>query len=301
MNEGGYSQCLLVVGAFRSGEVDESHLLQKYLREFEESDAVVVSNLPLGPISKLDVNALVSDALGLSERRTKRLSDIVHAKTLGNPLFLQVFLKSLLDDNILSFSLARKRWVWDIEAVQAASIDENVAELMARKLRRLPVNVQNALKAASCFGVQVDDNILSILSESEEFSDIVPCLEQAREDGILAKENTEQCSYRFAHDIVQAAAYGELMSQDERSKLHYDLGVVLILAQDSQQFNPVTFAAADQINMATSINGSMKLTGDAMIEFAWLNLTAGECRPLLCSCVAYTFCLHPSLETDDER
>ncbi|KAL7539509.1 hypothetical protein ACHAXR_009352 [Thalassiosira sp. AJA248-18] len=272
--------CLLVVGSYRSSEVDDSHILTPYISRFQQSALVSVQKIDLHEFTRSHANALVSEALRLPVRRTRGLTDVLHNKTLGNPLFLTQTMKSLVDEKSISYSLVKKRWVWDVSKVKATSIDDSVANLMTRKLMRLPEDTQKALKLASCFGLRVGESSLRILLAYEEFRDIFSHLNNAQQEGILEWDG--QC-YRFAHDMIQQAAY-ELMTPEERGKQHFSIGIQLVThlnlssSTDSCIFNPVSFTAADQINIAKSSAFAEDPLGEQSmhIEFASLNLRAGE-------------------------
>jgi len=260
----------LAVTSYRSNEI--TPILSRYFEKIDSSALVVVRNILLDAISKSDMNVVVSDALRLPLRQTRALADVLYAKTIGNPLYLQVFMKSMTDEKMLSWSLVQKRWIWSIEAIKATPIDDNVAELLTRKLMRLPKDSQKALKAASCFGVHVEESSLRVLLASDVSQSILPCLERAQEEGILEIED----GLRFTHDMIQEAAY-DLMSPEERVGYHYTFGVQLA-AQIPLSEEANYFAATDHINRAKALAAieGLSLDQSMNIEFATLNLTAGN-------------------------
>ena len=146
--------------------------------------------------------------------------------------------------------------------------------MLTRKLRRLPEDSPEALKIASCFGLQVEESSLRILLASNKR--LIPCLERARQEGILERDGL-----RFAHDMIQQAAYGKMLSE-ERGEYHYTIGVQLVahisLSKESHHFHSITFATADQINIAKSLTATKGLWRDQLmhIKCATLNLKAGE-------------------------
>mmetsp|Transcript_7798 Transcript_7798/g.13753 ORF Transcript_7798/g.13753 Transcript_7798/m.13753 type:complete len:833 (+) Transcript_7798:1125-3623(+) len=264
------SPCFLVVGTYRDDEVNESHIFTPCLEKFEESMSVRVTKINLGGMPRECVNVMISKALKLPLRLTRTLTDVTMAKTAGNAFHIKAFLESLLQEKILHFSLFGKRWVWDIEDVRAVSIDENVAELLAKKLLQLPNNVQAALKVVSCFGSEINESIVRLLSTSEEWRGLVDGLDGAVNENIL-----EKCGhYEFVHDMLQEASY-ELMDEEERLEDHYSIGMHLISNMPSSEdpdFSLVAYAAIGQINRSEAFNRA-----DAFaVQFATLNLKAGK-------------------------
>ena len=265
------SQSFLAIGTYRDDEVNESHILTPCLESFDESNSVQVNKIHLSGISTESTNFMMSVALRLPLRVTRSLTDVIMAKTLGNPFHVKAFAESLVEEKLLYYSLADKRWVWDIEAVRAVSIDETVAELLARKLLQLPLNVQESLKVISCLGTQIDHNTLQLLSQAEVWRDLDVGLEAAVRENILESQGNV---YRFAHDLPQQASY-ELMDEEERCKTHFDIGMHLIstlsLSKDSDM-SPVAFVAISQINRAHSFEATEQFRE----QFAELNLEAGR-------------------------
>jgi predicted ATPase len=265
------TQCLLVTGSFRSNEVDQDHILSHYLQMFTESRSVNVTNIQLDGMAKSATHIMITEALLLPLRLTRGLADVVHAKSLGNPLFVQSFLRRLVDEKILHYSLTKKRWVWDIRNVKSVSVDENVADLMKHKLLRLPDEIQDALKLISCFGTQVSTDIVrKLTSSSNNLGDVITHLDQASEESIL--EHNDQV-YKFAHDMLQQATY-ELMSPDQRGAYHFSIGLQLMPSISNEgSFDSLIFTVVDQINNAKSYG----VTDDSMnISFAKMNLQAGK-------------------------
>lgn len=266
------TQRFLIAGAFRSNEVDEAHILRRYIQQFETTRSVSVTNIQLDGITKYGTHVLVSEALLLPLRLTRGLADIVYAKSLGNPLFVKSLLRQLVDENILRYSLSKKRWVWDINDVKSVSVDDNVAELMKHKLLRLPNEVQNALKLISCFGIQVSNDIISMLCTSSESSSeaIITYLEQAQEEHILGHNDQV---YKFAHDMLQQSAY-DLMSPEEKGACHFRIGLHLMSSLSKEaSYDELLFTVVDQINNA-KLFGATDVSMD--VSFAELNLQAGK-------------------------
>lgn len=273
-------QCFLVMGSYRANEVDSAHKLSSYLETFERSNTLQVTNIQLDDgIAKPDTNLMISEMLGLPLRLTKSLNDAVHAKTLGNPLYIHAFMQSLVQDKLLVNSVAKKRWVWDIDAIKSVSIQGSIVEVLTRKISYLPQDTQDALKVMSTFGSQISEEYIQHLYPLEEKQrEFLHRLDSAVEENVIEKIGHK---YKFVHDMIQQAVY-ELMSPQERGQCHFNNGVQLIsqlstcgqTCEDSHSnLGLIAFAAIDQINIATSFG----ITDTSMHnKFAMLNLKAGE-------------------------
>eukprot|EP00957_Ditylum_brightwellii_P165941 12634742-Ditylum_brightwellii.AAC.1 len=128
----------LFIGSYRDNEIGSSHPLTACLDELKRRE-ITITDISISCISKVNVNALISDTLSMPQHMTKSFSDIVCKKTGGNPLFVTQFLQSLWDEGILVFSLEDNTWKWDADASNAKEILDDVGVLMADKIRQLPI------------------------------------------------------------------------------------------------------------------------------------------------------------------
>lgn len=99
---------LLLIGAYRDVEVDDSHALTRLVTGLQGSD-VPLLQLHLGPLKLPDTTALVAACLGLPAhdpghgQRCAELGALVQEKTEGNPFYCLQFLRSLVKDGLLHF------------------------------------------------------------------------------------------------------------------------------------------------------------------------------------------------------
>ena len=154
-------QCFMVIGSYRDDEVTPSHHVYPYILRFlAAAQDLVVTPISVGPIVEESANRLISQALHLPVRVTRPLSSVIHRKCLGNPLSIKTFLNNIVKTSVISYSLAEKRWTWDISTIQGIPMNDDVAQLIAERLLHLPVDVREALKTMSCFGFKVRSGIL---------------------------------------------------------------------------------------------------------------------------------------------
>ena len=92
-------QHLMLIGAYRDNEVDAAHPLMRKLTAIRSSGAKV-SEIKLGPLDREHVGRLIADALGCEPTDAAPLSQLVHAKTAGNPFFVLQFVDALADEGL---------------------------------------------------------------------------------------------------------------------------------------------------------------------------------------------------------
>jgi len=258
---GADTQGLLVIAAYRDNEVDASHPFMLAVQEIRQS-AATVDEIKLGPLALADVVSLVGATVRCDEEVVLPLATLLHRRTAGNPFFLVQLLRALHEDGL--FSLDQDgRWTWDLQQILALGLTDDVVELMASRLLRLPESTKNLLRLASCLGNQFDLGVLSrasgaslqrvatslwptlaeglILPVTEDHAVLhgaepttAPTMssEITRQDlhdrvEQAVRDGDLRVVYRFLHDRVQQAAYA-LIPAHERKAEHLRLGRLLL-------------------------------------------------------------------------
>ena len=148
-------QHLLLIGAYRDNEVDDSHLLTWAVNRLEASGGRL-ARLSLGPLALPDLTAFLCDTLHREPRYIEPIAALIQKKTDGNPFFVIQFLKMLEQEGLLIFETEYGGWSFGIDAIAAARTTDNVVDLMTRKIRRLSATGQHVLTMAACVGNQFD-------------------------------------------------------------------------------------------------------------------------------------------------
>ncbi|HEY9301513.1 MAG TPA: AAA family ATPase, partial [Phormidium sp.] len=275
---------LFLLGAYRDNEVSPSHPLVMTLDSLR-SKAVIIHEVTLAPLALIDISNLIADTLHSDAISVQPLAELVIRKTSGNPFFVNQFLKTLYQENLLAFnSLSNGRkasWQWDIAQIEALEITDNVVELMIQKLRKLPESTQQVLQLAACVGNTFDLQTLSTIykrSPVDIYHHISPAIEEILVlttseltialDLITTLSNLE---LRFLHDRVQQAAYA-LIDDSSKQATHLQIGRLLWQNTSPEILSERIFEIVDHLNL-----GSELITDKTeQIEIAKLNLIAGQ-------------------------
>ncbi|AKT43285.1 trifunctional serine/threonine-protein kinase/ATP-binding protein/sensor histidine kinase [Chondromyces crocatus] len=272
----------LIVGAYRDNEVDAAHPLALFVRALEAVGAPL-SSLEVEPLGREHVAALVADALHCPVQESAPLASLCAEKTAGNPFFLGRFLETLHAEGLLGFDREAGVWRFDLGEILRVGITENVVELMAERMRKLPEASQDALRLAACVGGTFALSTLSVVSR-RRCTEVARALWPALEAGVIVPldaaykfaDSTDACDvrYRFAHDRVQQAAYS-LIAPEGRVDAHVQIGRLLragLASNGKAERGKKLFEVVGHLNL-----GRVRLeVQEERCELARLNLEAGR-------------------------
>jgi predicted ATPase/signal transduction histidine kinase len=269
---------LLIVGAYRSNEVDPLHPLMLTVDRIEKQGGAI-DRIHLQPIGKSDLYLFVADALKSSLKETAELSELIYEKTGGNPFFASQLLISLASEGLFTYDPDRDCWNYDLFAIETQELTDDVVEFTSKKLAKLPHQTRELLTLAACIGNTFNLETLAIVSQhspSKVAADLSPALEAssivaldetyhvfeetnlsdrlAYNSTAIAASNPESArdrfpNYQFFHDRVQQAAY-LFLSHAEKATNHYKIGQLLLANISEESREEKLFEIVNHLNMA---------------------------------------------------
>ncbi|HAG84466.1 MAG TPA: serine/threonine-protein kinase PknK, partial [Cyanobacteria bacterium UBA12227] len=265
---------LFLIGAYRNSEVNQTHPLMMTLEKLKQ-EGITINQITLAPLKLEPINQLIAETLHTDTASVKPLAKLVLRKTLGNPFFVNEFLRTLQAENLLVFNLEQYIWKWDIAQIEAKGITDNVVELMINKVKKLPNSTQENLCLAACIGANFDLKSLSIICKKAS-KNIYNELVTAIQSGLIIpiSELDEQLliqDYKFLHDRVQQAAYA-LIDENQKQVIHLQIGRNLLQKATSETLTEKLFEIIDHLNF--SINSVTDQ--EERLEIAKLNFLAGK-------------------------
>jgi diguanylate cyclase (GGDEF)-like protein len=255
---------LFLIVSFRDNEIDDSHPVLEFLREAEKNN-IPVDRVTLGPLTEKDVKNLITNFLRCSEDKGSKLAGLVRKKTGGNPFFVSQFLHTLYNKKMIVLDGALG-WRWDLDEINRMQVTDNMVEMMAEAIGRLSADTREALMICACIGNRFDLETLSSV-RGTSINRTLYNLTEAINEGLVSLVGN---IYAFHHDRIQEAAYS-LVSDTEKSELHYKIGkLALDKATENERQNKL-FYIVDQLNL-----GSKMITGGREREdLTRLNLESG--------------------------
>ncbi|MGC1955782.1 MAG: GAF domain-containing protein, partial [Gammaproteobacteria bacterium] len=192
---------------------------------------------------------------------------LVFEKTAGNPFFTVQFLLALADEGLLTFDPRAAAWTWDLQRIRTKGLTDNVVDLMAAKLGRLPATTQKALGQLACLGNVAAATTLALVHGETEKA-LHAALWDAVRAGFLVRSDD---TYTFLHDRIQQAAY-ELIPEAERAMAHLRIGRLLAARTPSEALEESIFDIVNQFDRGAAL----VTTREERKQVAELNLMAGR-------------------------
>ncbi|MBI5140709.1 MAG: diguanylate cyclase [Nitrospirae bacterium] len=279
---------ILVVGAYRSNEVNDLHPLSIMIAEAGKAGAIV-TNISIGPLSTDGLVTMLRDMLSCGQAEAYALSAVITLNTHGNPFFVKRFLKTLHAGGLLVFNAARYEWTWNNDEIAEAGITDNVVELLCEHIGKLSPGAREAITFAACAGNRFELCLLSRILDCR-VSSAAADIWEAVEAGLVhpvgdAYKYAAGCDddtgnspvpcdaieYVFVHDRIRQAAYS-LLAVETRKRIHLSIGRIML-----ERTKPVSLDES-LFELVSHLNAGRDLIDDPAerIVLAGLNLTA--CR-----------------------
>ncbi|MFN6538982.1 MAG: diguanylate cyclase domain-containing protein [Nostoc sp. EkiNYC01] len=275
-------QYLLPILAYRDNEVSVGHPLTLTIDQLQRQGSHL-EQITLAPLLPPQIEQLLIETLQSDRETVKNLAELVIRKTEGNPFFTIQFLKTLYNENLLSFNHNLRRWQWEFGQIEQMRFTDNVVELMVTQLQKLPPSVQDILSTAACLGTEFDLKTLSFVknqTSAELFADLKIAIERGfvvarsalpspRES--LPDQNLSIQDYQFGHDRIQQAAYS-LISNDKQATTHLKIGKLLLQHFSETEQEENLFEMVRHLNQGQELITQL----DERETLAQLNLNAGK-------------------------
>lgn len=257
---------LLLLGAYRDNEVSPTHPLMTTVNRLIE-DGSPARTVLLSPLGLPDLRQLTADTLHRPVADVEELTLLIQEKTGGNPFFVSQMLKELHARGVFQLDRQRACWLWDMPGIRAMGLTDNVVDLMAGKIIRMPPRTQAALQLAACVGNRFTLAMLATIYEKTE-SATSEDLWEAIQSGLLIPFGE---GFRFLHDRVQQAAYS-LIPPADIAPARLRIGRLLLRHAGQANLDDAIFDIVAHLNAAASLIDAP----EERLSLAALNVQAGR-------------------------
>lgn len=205
----------LIVGTYRSTEVDGRHPLSRMLDSFRGDRRF--ASIALGPFSPSDHRLFLETLIGgpgLSAALTERL----YEGTEGNPFFTKELVRSLLDsgginkDNTGTWTLSTET------GVSTDALPATIQQAVEKRIERLPEDLREILSIASVIGKTFDFADLETLAGEND--DVEKGVDRLVDEGLIEEERESRGDrLTFSSAVVRDVLYARI-SRRKRRSLH---------------------------------------------------------------------------------
>ena len=286
---------LLVMGTYRSNEVDSTHIFNQTLNDLRMKSRYEdfrLTEVKIGNLELEAVHAIIQNLLGANERspQTLGLAEICLNKTLGNAFFLIQYLSMLYEKKLIRFGVSTYAWTWDLEEIRASTLaSDNVVDLLKARMTTLQKPLIETLKIAALMGARFELNTFILVwskmtagvPEGRHDDVITARLENLENEGLILKVSKNVTpTYIWAHDKIQEAAIS-LLNVSEQAYLGRRIGTILVseIDHNNESDSALVFVA---VNLLNSGSENLALGKEARIQLAKWNCVAG--RKAVSSC-----------------
>ena len=210
---------LLLLGAYRSTEIDAEHPLSPVLAELNRErlpQIVSLKRMSLNDISEMIRQILEQDDI------PEDFCELVYGKTRGNPFFAEEVIKSLKEEDVIY----REGNRWKIKDVSKIEFPETVKSVIKARIGRLDDGQQNVLTMASLVGNDFTFEALQGVTGSNE-DKLRKIVDGLLKTGLLKHRDArgeDVCSFA---DVIVRDVVNEEVGTYERKKLHGLVGTTL--------------------------------------------------------------------------
>jgi tetratricopeptide (TPR) repeat protein/transcriptional regulator with XRE-family HTH domain len=196
----GRTHRLLLLGTFRDREASPNGPLERVLVDLSReglAEEMTVGCICWEETARLTAATLGDCAIG------EGLTQLLHARTDGNPFYIHQVLQTLTEQDEGRSHLG----AWSANAVEELGVPETVRAVIRRRLSRLSHDNQRILQEASVLEQTFSFNDLCAMSSSPKH-DVEDALDAAIEAGMVRE--VDRNGYMFDHALTRDTLYAQL-------------------------------------------------------------------------------------------
>jgi tetratricopeptide (TPR) repeat protein len=210
---------LLLLGAYRSTDIDAKHPLTPVLTELNRER--IPQSVSLKRMSLNDISEMIKQILEQEDVPTE-FCRMVYEKTRGNPFFAEEVINSLKEEEVIF----REENKWKIKEVSRIEFPETVKNVIKARINRLDDECQNILTLASFIGSDFTFEAIRGVTGIEE-NRLLELLERILKTGLIKEKLIRSEDVYSFSDIIIRDVVHEEVSLLRHKKLHNTVGCAL--------------------------------------------------------------------------
>ncbi|MET7401340.1 AAA family ATPase [Dactylosporangium sp. NPDC005572] len=255
---------LLLVGAYREGDVDAAHPLAVPLSRWRGQPGV--RHLWLGNLPATSLVTVVAAMLHTDEVEAAGLAEVVGRYTSGNPYETVELLNALRRDGVLTATAGE--WRWDPAEVRAHLSRSDLAGILEARVEAMPEPSRWMVEAMACLGGRAEVCLLQTAIAAPA-GVVEEELAPAFREGLLVMEPGVREAVRFRHDRIREVV---LRGVDPRRRHTLQLAMARRLARvpelfavAAEQYLPVVDAVDDPAERRVVVGLLRRAAGQATL------------------------------------
>src|SRR5262245_59269700 len=190
-------------------------LLVNYRPEYQYGwgSKTYYTQLRLDPLPEASAGSLLQALLG-DDVGLVPLTQLLIARTQGNPFFLEESVRTLVETGVLVGERSAYRLAQPLDTLQ---IPATVQALLAARIDRLPLEDKRLLQTAAVIGTEVPWPLLQAIADTSEEA-LYHSLAQLQAAEFLYETSLfPERAYTFKHALTHEVAYGSLLHERRRA------------------------------------------------------------------------------------
>ena len=192
-------------------------LLASYRPEYQHDwgSKTYYTQLRLDPLPPASTNALLKALLG-DDPSLAPITQLLIARTQGNPFFLEESVRTLVETQVLAGERGAYRLAQALPSIQ---VPATVQAVLAARIDRLPLEEKQLLQTAAVIGIEVSLPLLQAIAEVSEDAIYRGLAHLQAAEFLYETRLFPEREYTFKHALTHEVAYGSLL-QERRRALH---------------------------------------------------------------------------------
>ena len=198
------SERVAIIASYNSAERDANQVLVRTEQSLLSLGATRV--LTLAPLSLDGTLELVRRTFGVEGAAVEPFARRLHARTAGNPFFVEETLKALVETG----RLERRGGVWVGWEVEDFGLPRTVRDTVLGRLAGLSADARRVADLTAVLGARVTHDSLAAVTGLEDERLFAAIDELRRRQLVSELEDGGTVAYDFAHPTLRDVLYGEL-------------------------------------------------------------------------------------------
>jgi class 3 adenylate cyclase/tetratricopeptide (TPR) repeat protein len=177
------------------------------------------NQLNLNRMSNRESLTMLGHYLG-TDKIDKNIEELILEKTEGIPLYIEEFVKSLIEQKIIGVRRNEYTFFKDIREI---TVPSTIQDVIMSRVDSLPETAKRILQTGSVIGREFSQDLIQELTKLPE-RDLISYLSASKDSELIYESGIyPQSRYIFKHALTQEVTYNSLLSK-KRKEIHQEIG-----------------------------------------------------------------------------